>query len=86
VLAQSGTWRIFGRDLKVTNLDKVLFPPAVGGAPVTKRDFLRYSAQIAPVVLPYLAGRPLNMYRFPSGGGARLNRPALPLAGHRQAG
>ncbi|HUB39384.1 MAG TPA: ATP-dependent DNA ligase, partial [Streptosporangiaceae bacterium] len=32
-----------------------------------KRDFVRYSAQIAPVILPYLAGRPLNMHRFPGG-------------------
>ncbi len=63
----SGTWRIFGRELRVTNLDKVLFPARPGEEQVTKRDFIRYSAQIAPVLLPYLKGRALNMHRFPNG-------------------
>ncbi len=66
-LAKSGTWHVFGRDLRVTNLDKVLFPARDGEDPVTKRDFLRYAASIAPVVLPYLARRPLNMNRYPDG-------------------
>jgi bifunctional non-homologous end joining protein LigD len=65
--AGSGTWRVLGRDLRVSNLDKVLFPPRTGEAPVTKRDLLRYTAQIAPVVLPYLTGRALNMHRYPNG-------------------
>ena len=30
-------------------------------------DFLRYTARIAPVALPYLAGRALNMHRYPNG-------------------
>ncbi|HET9058529.1 MAG TPA: DNA polymerase ligase N-terminal domain-containing protein [Acidimicrobiales bacterium] len=62
-----GKWLIFGRELKVTNLDKVLFPAREGEGPVTKRDLLRYSAQVAPVILPYLAGRALNMHRYPNG-------------------
>jgi bifunctional non-homologous end joining protein LigD len=61
---KQGTWEVFGRQLKVTNLDKVLFP---GNPPVTKRELLAYSARIAPVVLPYLEGRPLNMHRYPEG-------------------
>ena len=64
---RSGTWSVFDREVKVTNLDKVLFPPGGDGAPVTKRDLLRYAAQIAPTVLPYLARRALNMHRFPNG-------------------
>ena len=36
---------------------------------MTKRELIRYSAQIAPVILPYLAGRALNMNRFPGGAG-----------------
>ena len=36
---------------------------------MTKREFIRYAAHIAPVVLPYLSGRPLNMHRFPGGAG-----------------
>jgi bifunctional non-homologous end joining protein LigD len=63
----SGTWHVFDRELRVTNLDKVLFPALPGEEPVTKRDFIRYSAQIAPVLLPYLRGRALNMHRFPNG-------------------
>jgi bifunctional non-homologous end joining protein LigD len=66
-LGSSGEWTVFGRELRVTNLDKVLFPPRPEEAPVTKRDFLRYAAQIAPVILPYLTRRPLNMNRFPNG-------------------
>ena len=34
---------------------------------VTKRDLIRYYALIAPVMLPYLADRPLNLHRFPDG-------------------
>jgi bifunctional non-homologous end joining protein LigD len=66
-LGTAGKWGVFGRELQVTNLDKVLFPARPGEAPVTKRDFLRYSAQIAPVALPYLRRRALNMHRFPNG-------------------
>lgn len=64
-----GTWEVFGRRLRVTNLDKVLFPGRNREAedPVTKRELVRYAARIAPVVLPYLHGRPLNMHRFPQG-------------------
>lgn len=70
-LPASGIWQIFGRELKVTNLDKVLFPARPGEDPVTKRDFLRYAAQIAPVALPYLIDRPLNMHRYPNGAGTK---------------
>jgi bifunctional non-homologous end joining protein LigD len=69
-LGQQGTWKVFGRQLRLTNLDKELFPGRNGEPPVTKRELIRYSAQIAPVAVPYLAGRPLNMNRFP-GGAAR---------------
>ena len=31
-----------GRELALTNLDKVLFPADGGGEPVTKRDLIRY--------------------------------------------
>ncbi|HEX9030675.1 MAG TPA: ATP-dependent DNA ligase, partial [Streptosporangiaceae bacterium] len=62
-----GRWDVFGRSLKLTNLDKELFPGRDGEPPVTKRELIRYSARIAPVILPYLAGRALNMHRFPGG-------------------
>ena len=66
-LGQNGTWEIFGRALKLTNLDKELFPGRDDEPPVTKRELIAYTARIAPVILPYLAGRPLNMHRFPGG-------------------
>lgn len=66
-LGKQGTWEVFGRPLKVTNLDKVLFPSGGQGPPVTKRELLAYAARIAPVALPYLEGRALNMHRYPEG-------------------
>jgi bifunctional non-homologous end joining protein LigD len=66
-LGREGTWQIFGRTLKVTNLDKELFPARAGEEPVTKRELLAYAARIAPVLLPYLRGRALNMHRYPDG-------------------
>jgi bifunctional non-homologous end joining protein LigD len=68
-LRSGGAWEVFGRRLRLTNLDKVLFPARPGERPLTKREFIRYTARIAPVVLPYLTGRALNMHRFPDGAG-----------------
>jgi bifunctional non-homologous end joining protein LigD len=69
--AKGGTWTVFGRDLAVTNLDKVLFPAHDEEEPVTKRELLRYAARIAPVALPYLTGRALNLHRYPDGAAAK---------------
>ncbi len=66
-LGPSGEWDVFGRRLRVTNLDKVLFPPRSGGEPVTKRDLLRYVARTAHLAVPHLRGRALNLNRFPDG-------------------
>ena len=68
-IGKQGTWEVFGRRLRVTNLDKVLFPaPTDGqGSPVTKRELLAYAAAVAPVSMPYLEGRPLNLHRYPDG-------------------
>jgi bifunctional non-homologous end joining protein LigD len=66
-LGAGGTWHVFGRALRVTNLDKELFPGRNGEAPVTKRELLGYTARIAPTVVPYLTGRALNMRRHPNG-------------------
>jgi bifunctional non-homologous end joining protein LigD len=71
-LKAEGTWHVAGQDLRLTNLDKVLFPPRDGidEAPVTKRELIAYFARIAPAMLPHLADRPLNLQRFPNGAGA----------------
>jgi bifunctional non-homologous end joining protein LigD len=66
-LGAGGRWQVFGQELRLTNLDKELFPGRPGEPPVTKRELISYAARIAPVILPYLAGRPLNMHRFPGG-------------------
>ena len=66
-LGEKGTWVLQGRELKLTNLGKVLFPGRDGGEPVTKRELVRYYATVAPRLLPYLAGRPVNLHRYPNG-------------------
>ncbi|MFN8630010.1 MAG: non-homologous end-joining DNA ligase [Chloroflexota bacterium] len=70
-LGKEGVWRVGTRELKLTNLDKPLFPPRDGSdePPVTKRELIAYFAQIAPAMLPHLAGRPLNLHRYPDGAG-----------------
>jgi bifunctional non-homologous end joining protein LigD len=52
-----------GREVKLSNLDKVLYPE-VGFA---KRDVIEYFARIAPTVLPHLEGRALTLKRYPNG-------------------
>jgi bifunctional non-homologous end joining protein LigD len=66
-LPNKGRWCLAGRELTLTNLDKVLFPGRNGEPPYTKRDLIRYFARIGPWMLPYLAGRPVNMHRYPDG-------------------
>ena len=66
-LGSGGTWTVHHHRLKVTNLDKVLFAGRDGDSPVTKRELLAYAARIAPVVVPHLSGRALNLHRYPDG-------------------
>jgi DNA ligase D len=66
-IEREGNWEIEGRTIHVTNLDKVLFPGGPGGGPYTKRDLIRYYVAIAPVLLPYLRGRAVNLWRWPDG-------------------
>jgi bifunctional non-homologous end joining protein LigD len=54
---------IQGRQLKLSNLNKVLYP-ATG---FTKGQVIDYYARIAPVLVPHLAGRPLTLKRYPNG-------------------
>ena len=61
-----------GRELALTNLDKVLWPARRGGrggsrSAFTKGEAIDYYARIAPAILPHLAGRPLTRVRFPDG-------------------
>jgi bifunctional non-homologous end joining protein LigD len=52
-----------GRKLKLTNLDKILYP----AAGFTKGQVVDFYVRIAPVLVPHLAGRPLTMKRYPEG-------------------
>ena len=51
-----------GRTLRLTNLDKVLYPSGF-----TKGEVVDYHARIAPWILPHLAGRCITFRRFPDG-------------------
>jgi bifunctional non-homologous end joining protein LigD len=54
---------IDGKHLKLTNLEKVLYP-ATG---FTKGQVIDYYARIAPVLVPHLSGKPLTLKRYPNG-------------------
>ncbi len=72
-LGPKGRWVLQGREIALTNLDKVLFPARGAEPPVTKRDLIRYHAMIAPFMLRYLADRPVNANRYPNG----VDRPGF---------
>lgn len=60
------TVTVDGHVIKLTNLDKILYP-ATG---TTKADVIGYYAAIAPVILPHLIDRPATRKRWPDGVGA----------------
>ena len=51
-----------GRELKLSNLDKVLYPTGF-----TKGQMIDYYAKIAPAIIPHLRDRALTLRRFPEG-------------------
>jgi bifunctional non-homologous end joining protein LigD len=55
--------QVDGRELSLSNLDKVLYPRAG----FTKGQVIDYYTRIAPAVLPHLRGRPLTLKRYPNG-------------------
>lgn len=52
-----------GRDIKLSNLDKIIYPNLV----VTKAEMIQYYLSIAPIILKYIKDRPLTVIRFPDG-------------------
>ncbi len=52
-----------GRTIKLSNLDKVLYPETG----FTKAQVIDYYSRIAPVMLPHLRGRPVTLKRYPDG-------------------
>ncbi len=64
-----------GRQLSLSNLDKVMYP-MVG---FTKGQVIDYYMRIAPVLLPHLRDRPLTLKRYPNGvGGAYFYEKQCP--------
>lgn len=61
--AQARQVEVDGRELKLTNLDKVLYPKAG----FTKGEMIDYYARIADAMVPHLSGRAVTLRRFPEG-------------------
>lgn len=59
------TVRVGGRLLRVTNLDKVLYPETG----TTKGEVIDYYTRIGGVLLPHVSGRPVTRKRWPDGVG-----------------
>jgi bifunctional non-homologous end joining protein LigD len=49
--------------IKISNENKIIFPKSK----ITKGDLIEYYYHIAPIMLPYMKNRPLNMLRYPNG-------------------
>ena len=62
-MSKKAVLKVEGKDLPVSNLDKVLYPKAG----FTKGELINYYIRIAPVLLPHLKDRPLTMKRYPNG-------------------
>ncbi|WP_353816770.1 ATP-dependent DNA ligase [Agromyces sp. SYSU T00266] len=54
-----------GRRLRLTSLDKVMYPETG----MTKGEMIAYYAEIAPVMLPHVGGRPITRKRWVNGVG-----------------
>jgi bifunctional non-homologous end joining protein LigD len=68
-MAKGTAVEIEGRQLTLSNLDKVLYP----AAGFRKADVIDYYRRIGPAMLPHLAGRPPTLVRAPDGpGGPRF--------------
>ncbi|MET0727291.1 MAG: non-homologous end-joining DNA ligase [Acidimicrobiales bacterium] len=52
-----------GRTLKVSNLDKVLYPEAA----FTKAEVIDYYVRVAPALLPHIQDRGVTLRRYPNG-------------------
>ena len=59
----TGHVAIDGREIRLTNPDRVLWPRTG----TTKRELIDYQLAVAPVLLPYLRRRATMLWRFPEG-------------------
>ena len=69
------TLDIDGRPVRVTHLDKVMYP----STGMTKAEVIDYVVQVAPALLPQLHDRPVTRMRWPDGvGGERFVEKNVP--------
>jgi bifunctional non-homologous end joining protein LigD len=61
--AAAATVELDGHEVRLTNLDRVLWPETGH----TKRQMLEYLLAVAPALLPHLRGRSITLRRFPEG-------------------
>ncbi|MFI2366383.1 ATP-dependent DNA ligase [Promicromonospora sp. NPDC019610] len=67
-MATTQTVTVDGHRLRLSNLDKVLYPTSG----TTKGEVLHYLAEVAPVLLPHAANRPATRKRWPDGTGGQM--------------
>src|SRR5256884_9211196 len=56
-----------GRDLRVSNPNRVIFPASERSRPVTKLDIVEYYLSVADGIMRALARRPTTLERWPKG-------------------
>ena len=67
-LEKEGSWEIGGQVVRLTNLDKILFPARDDDpGPLTKRDLVRYYTSVGEFLIPHLRHHGLTLQRFPDG-------------------
>jgi len=79
---KQGGWEVGGREVRLTNLDKILFQADKPHPAITKRDLIRYYARIAPTLIPYLRDRAVNLHRYPDGIGSSRGFWQKDVPGH----
>jgi bifunctional non-homologous end joining protein LigD len=60
---KKATVRIAGREVSLSNLDKIMYP----GVAFTKGQVIDYYTRVGRYILPHLQNRPITMKRFPDG-------------------
>ncbi len=61
--AGTHTVKVDGREVRLSNLDKVFWP----AERITKGDLIQYYADVAPLLLPHIRDRAMVMKRYPHG-------------------
>ena len=62
-MAKGATLNVEGKEVPVSNLDKIFYPKAG----FTKGNVIDYYVQISSVLLPHLQERPITLKRYPDG-------------------